>query len=60
MKKTSKRLISFVLAVVLTLSVGVVGITSLNANASEVLNAGSIEEAIDMIDDALDCTFGEE
>ncbi len=54
MKKTSKRLISFVLAVVLTLSVGVVGITSLNANASEVLNAGSIEEAIDMMNKSYD------
>ena len=42
MKKTSKRIIAIALAVVLTLSVGAVGISSLlnlNAVASNVLNA---------------------
>ncbi len=52
MKKTSKRIIAIALAVVLTLSVGAVGITSLfslNPAASAILNADSIEEAIDIM-----------
>ena len=52
MKKTSKRLIAIVLTVVLTLSVGAVGITSLldlNAAAS-ITNTDSIDEAIELME----------
>ncbi len=61
MKKTSKRIIAIALAVVLTLSVGVVGISSLfnlNAVASEILNAGSIEEAIALMKNTPDFFSG--
>ena len=61
MKKTSKRIIAIALAVVLTLSVGVVGISSLlnfNAVASNVLNADSIEEAIEIMKNTPDFFSG--
>ncbi len=59
MKKTSRRVISIVLAVVLTLSVGAVGITSiLNLNASAILNADSIEEAIELMKNTPDFFSG--
>ncbi len=61
MKKTSKRIIAIALAVVLTLSVSVVGITSmfnLNAVASEILNADSIEEAIALMKNTPDFFSG--
>ncbi len=61
MKKTSKRIIAIALAVVLTLSVSVIGITSifnLNAVASEILNADSIEEAIALMKNTPDFFSG--
>ena len=61
MKKTSKRIIAIALAVVLTLSVGAVGISSLlnlNAVASNVLNADSIEEAIEIMKNTPDFFSG--
>ncbi len=61
MKKTSKRIIAIALAVVLTLSVSVVGISSLlnfNAVASNVLNADSIEEAIEIMKNTPDFFSG--
>lgn len=61
MKKTSKRIIAIALAVVLTLSVGVVGITSLfdfSAVASNVLNADSIDEAINIMKNTPDFFSG--
>lgn len=61
MKKTSKRIIAIALAVVLTLSVGVVGISSLlnlNAVASNVLNADSIDEAIEIMKNTPDFFSG--
>lgn len=59
MKKTSKRLIAIALAVVLTLSVCAAGITSvLNLDASAVLNADSIEEAIEIMKNTPDFFSG--
>ncbi len=61
MKKTSKRIIAIALAVVLTLSVSVIGITSLfdfNAVASQVVNAGSVEEAIEIMKNTPDFFSG--
>ncbi len=57
MKKTSKRLIAIVLTVVITLSVSTIGITSLfdlNATASDVINANSMEEAIELMENTPD------
>ncbi len=59
MKKTSRRVISIILAVVLTLSVGVVGITSLlNLDAAAILNADSIDEAIELMKNTPDFFSG--
>ncbi len=53
MKKTSKRILAGILSVVLTLSVAVVGIPCLlnvNESASNILNANSIDEALELME----------